>query len=71
MDKFDGAREVFGVDAVDTFLALFGLGPKYVHKEPKKYVCPKCTCLIAYFKEIHPDTSMNDVVLYCPDCGVL
>lgn len=53
------------------FCAKHGLGPKYVPKEPKKHKCPKCEGENAYFKEIHPDTDMNDVVLFCPDCKFL
>jgi len=37
IDKFDAARTTFGKEKVDNFLAAFGLGPKYVPKEPKKY----------------------------------
>ena len=70
-DRFDGDREALGVEKVDTFLSKFGLGPKYVPVEPKKHDCPKCGKGNAFYKEIHPDTSMNDIVLYCPDCKFL
>ena len=50
------------------FAAKLGLGPKYVPEKTKTYKCPKCNKKNAYFKEIHPDTDMNDIVLYCPDC---
>lgn len=67
-DKFDEARKALGADKVDTFLSKFGLGPKYIPKETKKYLCPKCGQHNAYYKEIHPDTSMDEIVLSCPDC---
>jgi len=68
-DKFDEFRGIWGQDRVDTFLAAFGLGPKYVPKKPRTHACPKCGKKNATFKEVHPDTDMNDVVLSCPDCG--
>ena len=68
-DRFDKSREELGADVVDDFLAKLGLGPKYVPVEPKKYNCPKCKKGNAYYKEFHPDTSMNCIELYCPDCG--
>lgn len=68
-DKFDKFRSVFGKDEVDDFLAIFGLGPKYVHQKPKRHNCPKCGEKIATYKEIHPDTDMNEIVLWCPVCG--
>lgn len=37
VDRFDGARASLGADKVDTFLAKFGLGPKYAPVEPKKH----------------------------------
>ena len=70
-DKFDKARQELGTENVDNFLAKFGLGPKYIPTEPKGFTCPKCGGGNAFYKEIHPDTSMNDIVLYCPDCGFL
>jgi hypothetical protein len=70
-DRFEDARKALGADKVDTFLSKFGLGPKYVPKEPKKTNCPKCNKGNAFYKEIHPDTAMNDIVLYCPDCNFL
>lgn len=71
MDKFDDARKAFGSDKIDDLLAKFGMGPKYVPSKPKKYKCPECGDGNAVYKEIHPDTDMNDVVLSCPDCGFL
>ena len=68
-DKVDAARKELGADVVDDFLAKFGMGPKYVPKEPKKYLCPACGKEKAFYKEIHPDTTMDEIVLYCPDCG--
>ena len=67
-DKFDEARKALGVDVVDDFLAKLGLGPRYVYKEPKKYVCPSCGQGNAFRKEFHPDTGMDVIGLYCPDC---
>ena len=69
VDKFDEFRRSLGKDKVDNFLGAFGLGPKYVPKEPKRHECPKCGKRNATFVEIHPDTDFNDVVLECPDCG--
>jgi predicted nucleic-acid-binding Zn-ribbon protein len=37
----------------------------------EKTECPKCGSTNTYFKEIHPDTSFNDIVLKCRDCGFL
>lgn len=65
-DQWEKYRKDF--PNIDDFLATLGLGPKYVPKEVKKYTCPKCLKNEAYYKEIHPDTSMNDVVLFCPEC---
>ena len=70
-DLVKEAEKLMGKEKGDNFLAKFGFGPKYVPKEPKKHDCPKCDCGDAFYKEIHPDTSMNDVVLYCPDCKFL
>lgn len=67
-DKFQKAREVLGVENVDNFLAKFGLGPKYKPIPQKTYECPKCKKQNAYYKEIHPDTGMDEIVLFCPDC---
>jgi len=52
-------------------LAKFGLGPDFepLPFQQKKEQCPRCGRGNAYWKEIHPDTSMNEIVLYCPDCG--
>jgi len=55
-------------DAVDTFAATLGLGPKYVPTETKTYECPECKKQNAYYREFHPDTCMDEVLLYCPDC---
>ena len=67
-DKFDKSREYFGAEKIDDFLSKFGIGPNYIPKEKKKYNCKKCKMGNAYYKEIHADTDMNDIVLYCPDC---
>lgn len=68
-DGFDEFRKLVGKDKADDFLACLGLGPKYKPTPPKLYDCPKCSKKSAYYKEIHADTSMNDVVLYCPECN--
>lgn len=54
----------------DLFEAL-GINPDGTLQEIERmtYVCPACKGPNAYYKEIHPDTSMNDIVLHCPDCG--
>ena len=40
------------------------------HKPKTKYhECPKCGNPKCYYKEIHPDTDMNEIVEYCPVCG--
>ena len=67
-DGFDKFRKMdLGFD-VDDFLAKMGLGKKYKPTPRKTEECPECGKKNAYHKEIHPDTSMNDIVLYCPDC---
>jgi hypothetical protein len=69
-DAFDTFREQLGADKVDTFLAAFGLGPKYVPKEPKKYGCWKCGGQNAVARELHEDVpGLDDIYLVCPDCG--
>lgn len=68
-DRFDKYRETMGADKVDTFLAAFGLGPKYVPKPPKTYTCANCANNNAVIKERHADTDMNCFVVCCPDCG--
>ena len=68
-DRFDKLRETMDDEVVDNFLAIFGMGPKYKPSTPKKYLCPKCGKHNAVYKEIHPDTDMNEIVLSCPDCG--
>ena len=66
--KFVGSRQKLGKDKVDEWLANFGIGPKYVPKDTQKKDCPKCGGKNAYVKEFHPDTDMNSMGLYCPDC---
>lgn len=68
-DQFDEFRKSMGADVVNTFLANFGMGPKYISKNPKKYTCPTCKKPNATIKELHPDTDINEIVLSCPDCG--
>ena len=67
-EKFEASRKALGADAVNNFLANFGMGPKYVPKATTKKDCPKCGGKNAYVKESHPDTDMNEMGLYCPDC---
>jgi phage FluMu protein Com len=67
-DKFDESRKALGTECVDNFLAKFGMGPKYVPKKPQTCECPRCKRQNAFIKEIHPDTDINAIVLYCPDC---
>jgi len=52
-------------------LEALGFNPDMTPREieAKKYTCPQCGKENAYYREIHPDTSMNDIILYCPDCG--
>lgn len=69
-DRFDEARRELGADVVDTFLANFGMGPKYVPTQPVRRVCEFCGCGNAVVKERHPDTDINVMVIYCPDCGL-
>lgn len=46
---------------------MFGLGK---HKpEPSYHKCPKCENSKATYREVHPDTDMNEIVEYCPVCG--
>lgn len=54
-------------DVPDVWQKMFGLG-KYV-PETKYQECTKCGKNTAYYREIHPDTDMNEIVLYCKNCG--
>lgn len=36
--------------------------------ERKTYKCNSCGSNKAYHREMHPDTDMNYMELYCPDC---
>jgi len=67
-DQFGPSRKALGAEVVDNLLANFGLGPKYVPKTTSKKTCPKCGSKKAYVKEFHPDTDINEMGLYCPDC---
>lgn len=67
-DKFDEARKAVGSEAVDDLMASLGMGPKYVPVKRKTFTCPRCRGVNAYHKEVHADTDMNEIVLYCPDC---
>lgn len=31
--------------------------------------CPKCGNDKVYYKEVHPDTDINEIVLWCQNCG--
>jgi len=53
---------------IQEFAAKFGIGPLYKPVEPKRHVCPECGKNNAIWKERHPDTSMNEMLLCCPDC---
>ena len=55
-------------DRIDTFAASLGFGPKYKPSPRRTYKCPNCKKTNAYYKEIHPDTGMDEIVLFCPDC---
>ena len=61
--------EKLSEEEVNNFLVKFGIGPNYKPTLPKTRTCPKCKKKNVYTKEIHPDTDMNDIVLYCSDCG--
>ena len=65
-DGIDCSKEE--TDRLDTFAATLGMGPKYKPVKTKKHVCPNCANANAYYKEIHPDTGMDEIGLYCPDC---
>ena len=68
-DGFDKFRDEMGADKIDTFLAAFGMGPKYKPTPPRTYECPKCKGQNARIRERHADTDMNCMELTCPDCG--
>ena len=65
-DRVDCSEE--DADRIDTFAATLGFGPKYKPTPPRTYTCPSCKKTNAYCKEIHPDTGMDEIVSYCPDC---
>jgi DNA-directed RNA polymerase subunit M/transcription elongation factor TFIIS len=67
-DNIEGLSEE-DKGAIDKMAASLGFGPKYKPKPTPKYKCPKCGENNAYYKEIHPDTGMDEIVLRCPDCG--
>ena len=68
-DQFDKYRKELGAEKVNEFLAKFGLGPNYTPAERKKYICPDCKKQAAFLREVHPDTDLNAMELYCPACG--
>jgi len=55
-------------DAQLDFAAKLGLGPKYKPEPRKTHTCLECGKGNAYYREEHPDTDMNEIVLFCPDC---
>ena len=64
------ATDMLGEEKGQEFLNKFGLGKTYKPPERKTFECEKCHKHNAYWKEIHPDVpGMNEMVLYCPDCG--
>ena len=54
-------------DIEDFLHKILGLG-KY-KPETKYEECPECGKKQASWREEHPDTDMNEMVLHCPDCG--
>jgi len=53
----------------DQFQKMFGLGE---YKPKIKYhKCKKCSKEMAYWREDHPDTNMNEMAEYCKECGAL
>ena len=66
-DKIEGLDED-DKERLDTFAACLGFGPKYIPTPTPKYECPRCHKTNAYYKEIHPDTDINEIVLHCPEC---
>ena len=68
-EQWDSIVKKLEDSSQNDFLACFGLGPKYTRKKNHKEICHACNGHNAYYKEEHPDTDMNTVVLYCPDCG--
>ena len=66
-DRFEDFRKKLGNNVVDAIIAKFNLTPN----DKKVYICPQCGSNKAYHKEIHPDTEMNDIVLFCPECNFL
>jgi len=42
--------------------------PARASKKPIIPPCPHCGGTRCFYKEIHPDTGMDEIVLYCPDC---
>ena len=67
--SLDEFRRTLGNRTVDAMIDRFGLDQKA--DEDKKHTCPECGRGNAYYKEIHPDTDIHDVVLFCPDCKFL
>jgi len=53
----------------DYLQKMFGLG-KY-KPETKYHKCKKCGKNLAYWREDHPDTDMNEMVEYCKKCGAI
>ena len=62
-------HKLMGEEKGNAFLKTFGMGPTYKSKPRKTVLCPNCLKQNAYYREDHPDTDMNEINLYCPDCG--
>jgi len=66
-DSFARFRKTLGSKVVDEIIAKFDIDPN----DKKTHICPQCGSKKAYHKEIHPDTNVNDMVLFCPECNFL
>jgi hypothetical protein len=67
-DNLNVLNKKLGFIGLDKFLTSCGIASANIVHKHKTYVCPKCNSKKAYIKEFHPDTSMNNFALYCPDC---
>lgn len=63
------AQSLMGEEKGNEFLAKFGIGPNYAQKPIERVFCPNCHKMTAYYREDHPDTDMNEVNMYCDECG--
>ncbi|MCP4707906.1 MAG: hypothetical protein GY869_04710 [Planctomycetes bacterium] len=58
--------------AIRAFMDALGIDPdtgKTKTFTAPRYVCPKCESRTAVVKERHPDTSYNEILGVCNDCG--